>query len=365
MTTPGFIGFKNATSHAVVACSGTWDAFPGLDQLGDGRWICVFNTGPNEVPGNTLVYKLSSDRITWGAQQTLYAPGGGITSLGAEVMVTSAGKVVVSTGDGAASPLGICYTFVGAVSGATGGTNNDGITWAAKVTAASGNPYGGSGVYSGPTKVFEYGASTWLHASYGGPSSFTGWGISKSTDKGATWGAVSIIIASNGVDAWSEVAWVLVPAGYSDAGDIIAILRRDYPLDNEGLYLTRCPSGSDPMVAGSWTTPAILPFTWPFQTQGRPTICFVKQGAHGGLFLLSRFNQTPKAGYTISWDAARAVWGPVKKFGGASLNTQFWYGSCPPISADGTIPAVISDGFNSQSTVARILARDFLATPPQ
>lgn len=362
--TTGSIGFKDVASQGVVSYSGTWDVFPGECILAADRRLVVFNTGPNFVPGNTLVYKLSTNGTAWPASPTtLYTPGASITSGGTECVTTSDGNVVVTTRDiTTGNPAGPLYSIVGTVSGTSGGTNNDGITWGGLVSVATGSPYGGSGIYSGPSKILEYDASTWLHASYGGFSIFTGWGISKSIDKGVSWGAVNIILASDGVNAWSEVGWIKVPAGYPNAGDLIAVIRNDRHDASAGLYLTRCTSGLDPLVAASWTAPVQLPVTWTTATVGRPTLLFVPKGASGGLFLLSRFNATPRAGYMISWDQG-ATWSAVRQFGGVTYNAQFWYGSAGLLS-DGTIAGIVSQALNGQSTVASVVSRDFLAVAP-
>lgn len=369
--TTGSIGFKDATSQGVVSYTGTWDAFPGECILATDRRLVTFNTGPNEVPGNSLVYKLSANGTSWPASPTtLYTPSAGITSQGTECATLSDGNVVVSTMDEAASPLGIVYVIKGAVSGTTGGTNNDGITWGSKITAASGNPFGGSGVYTGPSKVLETAPGTWLLPVYGGFSSFTGWGLVQSTDSGATWGATNVIIpGGDGINAWSEVGWIIVPVGYPNAGRIYAAVRRDLPSNAEGYYLTYCNSGDDPTVAGNWTTPSLITLAIN-SSAGRPTLLFVPKGTNGGLFLLARFNQTPKAGYTISWDVnaavgnpATATWQPARQFGGVSYNAQFWYGSAGLLS-DGTIAGIVSQALNGQSTVASVVSRDFLAVAP-
>jgi hypothetical protein len=79
----------------------------------------------------------------------------------------------------------------------------------------------------------------------------------------------------------------------------------------------------------------------------------------------SRFNQSPRSGYCVSWDQG-LTWSAVQNFGQlANPNglIQFWYASLADLGS-GNIAAVCSQAFNNQNAVAWIDYRKMSVLAP-
>lgn len=322
----GNLPAADVTSFPETA-AGVYNAFPGLDLLGDRRRpILVYRNGAGHLTTDGVIkQRLSQDGgQTWGGATTIVAnPGGSIDLRDSEISwCPLLGKHALSY-----------FHWSGAIPDGAGSKTvyvqfsaDDGTTWGSAISIPA--PYSGSTgltLYAGcSSKVVELPDGTLLLAVYGQQAgdSQTGLlesaGLLKSTDGGTTWQWVNWIARDiPNARAFSEVGIVRKPSGR-----LIAFVRCD------------AVTGTNPADAGVWTCHSDdNGATW-----SAPAQCTVNNGGlgfgpgrpapvllpSGGIFLQFRGTVSggEKCGIGTSWDDGAT-------FATATLsNLIYVYGSC-------------------------------------
>jgi hypothetical protein len=280
-----------ATGNATGLSYGT-----GVARLADGRLVAVYSVGTALNTNSVLYYQLSSNNgLTWGAAVVLSTPASTFTYTEANVMVTSAGTILVNATYYASGPL-ISVVFQGTVAIPLGS-----ITWSSPITVTSAltNP-----TSDGQAVQLANGSLMLpLYSDVGSEPEIT---VVFSTNQGATWGnetpVVKAAITGNN-DLWGESGFVQMPNG-----SVFGILRNDNTVttSRQGWWTVVSTNGG-----ATWSSPTMI--LGANTSVSRPSLAC---DADNNMLVVGRFGllgtyQNQQA-YSYSTDGAGATWSAVQ-----------------------------------------------------
>jgi hypothetical protein len=360
-------GITTGTISSTILNDGSNPKDPGIGVIQDQRLLVCYSwaSAADFENNNVIKCRLSSDFGNtdggWGTETTVFTPPANYTALFGEVHVLSDWTITISylVEPNAGSGLSLNTNTVNfntlTVSGNT-------ITPGTPVQIATGNPLGGSGVYSqtGPVEL-SAGPSNLMMTVYGGATTF-GVGAYFSSNKGATWGNFTTLIAPDGthVDQWNETDCHAVPAGQpaGNAGRIYCLARHDLCASTCGydLFYTDTQTG-----LSGWTSPVTVLPNGNGGQDGRPTTLIHPNGA---MAFMSRW-AGPETAYSISYPNSTrllsSTWAAVTRLGPAA--TQNWYNAMV-VLPDHSIGAVAVQQVSNPPIVTKVIYQNLVLTNP-
>lgn len=316
----------------------THKAFPGLGILSTGDWLCTYrvSTAHAVVTGANrgIIYgKISSnDGATWGSAFVI-ADDGSADARDSTVQVLANGDVLVPyfTSSGAATESALIAR-----------STDDGATWTDNIsltnTFTDWSAASGVGVQLGNGDVLQayYGEDT--------GEAFSSIRLSKSTDNGATWSAVTEIADGPSVSrAYGEPNLVL-----KGNGDVVCYMRTD----PANVFYTSTSTDS----GATWSTPT----TTGISGTARPTVYRRSDGLMVWMF------RTTAGGASIMYSEDDGVsWTTTKPTFGIASSDLFVYSQLIEVGADAFAIAwaIEATGATNASVYLDHIIRDGIARP--
>lgn len=256
-----------------------------------GDLLAVYREGATHTTndGKVTLQKSVNAGATWGAKSYPYSPAAGHDYRDVSIVRTATDRLILNFFDEDAGglPLGIL----------TGISDDGGATWAALPAILT--PYSASanrGATSGA--ILKHSSGALIMPVYGRNTGDTGdrWGVLRSTNNGASYGALVNVSAQNG--DYNEATLIELPDG-----TIHAYVRQE--TSPGPIYRW---TSTDAGV--TWAGPTALGFN---TNPGRPTAIIFGLGTTPPIILLYRKPGTSAAVYRVSLDLG-ATWGAEQTY---------------------------------------------------